>query len=124
MAAEGGRIDFMFLGPSYLAAGSATGRSGNFGQITDWGHHLADPGPATYDERLISARHQYVDGQALSCVNLTLAGMTLIITARNAVREGNVSTSVCLFRGVPVDLFKLVHFGTPPHLGPVQIYSL
>ena len=24
MAAEGGRIDFMFLGPHYLAAGSAT----------------------------------------------------------------------------------------------------
>ena len=119
MAAEGGRIDFMFLGPSYLAAGSATGRSGNFGQITGWGHHLADPGLATYDERLISARHQYVDGQALSCT-----GMTLIITARNGVREGHVSTSVCLFRGVPVDLFKLVHFGTPPHLGPVQIYSL
>ena len=70
MAAEGGRIDSMFLGPSYLAAGSATGRSGNFGQITGWGHHLADPGPATYDERLISARHQYVDGQALSCVKL------------------------------------------------------
>ena len=70
MAAEGGRIDFMFLGPSYLAAGSATGRSGNFGQITGWGHHLAGPGPATYDERLISVRHQYVDGQALSCVKL------------------------------------------------------